>query len=225
MYDLYRSLNKEIFTEKWQKYICSVHNETNILYNETLTLCKNAHMKRIPQSMAHRGGPQHSQGVVGVGNQFVFPKTCGCFFSSVITYWWCRWWWTGLLCYRSPSEAPFSSHAATGTPPSDSVEACGPFMYLHLKPDEAQNPPWALCACKCLHMQRKVSILFYSMLQTVFYVSVWVDPWHFIIKLYRLHCVDLGSSQAQVFKGLVNMLVCMLSINSCSSSRFRSIWH
>lgn len=158
----------------------------HILDNETPTLWKNAHMKRIPQSLAHRGGPQHSQGVVGVGNQFVFPKTCGCFFSSVITYWWCRWWWTGLLCYGSPSEAPFSSHTATGTPPSDSIKACGPFMYLNLKPDEAQTYSMSLmCLQMFAHTAKGFCIVLQYITDSVSCQCVGCP----ISKLYTLHCV------------------------------------
>lgn len=43
----------------------------------------------------------------------------------------------GAVMLSLPSDAPFSSHAAIGTSPSDSVKACGPILYLLLKPDEA----------------------------------------------------------------------------------------
>lgn len=55
----------------------------------------------------------------------------------------------GAVTLSLPSEAPFSGHAAIGTPPSESVKACGPFMYLHLKPDEAQMSSMRLL---CLQM-------------------------------------------------------------------------
>ncbi|KAL1254505.1 hypothetical protein QQF64_016734 [Cirrhinus molitorella] len=55
----------------------------------------------------------------------------------------------GAVTLSLPSEALFSGHAAIGTPPSESVKACGPFMYLHMKPDEAQLSSMSLV---CLQM-------------------------------------------------------------------------
>lgn len=87
----------------------------------------------------------------------------------------------GAVTLSLPSEALLSGHAAIGTPPSESVKACGQFMYLYLKPDEAQMSSMRLL---CLQMLAHAAEGFCIVLQYNSYaalcLSVWVYPSHFI---------------------------------------------
>lgn len=97
----------------------------------------------------------------------------GCFFSSVIIYWWGRSWWRGLLHYRSPLKHHSRAMQRSGLPHLSQLR---PVVHLCtctwnlMKPSRC--PPWDFCVCKCLHMQRQVSVLFYSIIHMLLYVSV-----------------------------------------------------
>lgn len=116
----------------------------------------------------------------------------------------------GAVTLSLPSEAPFSGHAAIGTPPSESVKACGPFMYLHMKPDEAQTSSMSLmCLQKLAHAAEGFCIVLQYITYTALSQCVWVDRSHFIHML-----------QAHVRQMYVGLVICMLNVLVGGSAKF-----